>query len=166
MQKIIVLLGASNDAEGRLSRMALDRLECAYALYAHNRDARFLCTGGFGEHFNETETPHAEYLKRWLCDKGVEADRFLPHVLSANTYEDIQKLDEAARSLTTNLLIVVTSDFHVERVRLLCELFVRHESMLFVPAKSHLEEQEFLSRREHEAKAIRFLKSKYDSDTH
>ena len=45
MNKTILLLGASNDANGELSQMAIDRLECAYSIYANNSDISFLCTG-------------------------------------------------------------------------------------------------------------------------
>lgn len=49
MNKTILLLGASNNAKGELSQMAIDRLECAYAVYSNNSNVNFICTGGFGE---------------------------------------------------------------------------------------------------------------------
>ncbi len=56
MNKTILLLGASNDAKGELSQMAIDRLECAYTVYSNNSHVKFLCTGGFGEHFSAEPT--------------------------------------------------------------------------------------------------------------
>ena len=138
MNKTILLLGASNDANGELSQMAIDRLECAYSIYANNSDISFLCTGGFGEHFNTTQMPHAEYLRQRLLQKGVKNEDFLPHIISSNTYEDIHKLKEVINCMPIDLLIVVTSDFHVERVRMLYEMFIRHENVIFIPATSAL----------------------------
>ena len=112
MKKIILLLGASNDSRGNLSQMAIDRLECAFSLYACNNDVKFLCTGGFGQHFNTTDLPHAEYLKRWLSSQGVKEEDFLPFILSSNTYEDIHGLKNRMKEITGDVLIVITSDFH------------------------------------------------------
>ena len=57
MKYIILLLGAPNDEQGRLSQMAQDRIDCAYNLYANNEHMTFLCTGGYGQHFNTTIGP-------------------------------------------------------------------------------------------------------------
>lgn len=159
MNKTILLLGASNDANGRLSQMAIDRLECAYSIYANNSDARFLCTGGFGEHFNTTKIPHAEYLRQWLLVKGVRSEDFLPHIISSNTYEDIHKLKEVINSTSIDLLVVVTSDFHVRRVHTLYEMLICHENVIFIAALSMLSDNELHARMLHEEKAIQLLKN-------
>ena len=72
MKYIILLLGAPNDEQGRLSQMAQDRIDCAYNLYANNEHMTFLCTGGYGQHFNTTNRPHAYYAKQALIKKGVK----------------------------------------------------------------------------------------------
>lgn len=158
MDKIIVLLGASNDANGELSQMAIDRLNCAYSLYTCNNQTKFLCTGGFGDHFNTTAIPHAEYLKCWLVAKGVSDSNFLPSVISSNTKEDLQGLNEAMKGLSTELLIVVTSDFHIERVRILFDTSVCYENVIFIPAISHLNEEELHRRIAHEEQVVKLLK--------
>lgn len=160
MNKTILILGASNNAKGELSQMAVDRLECAYSIYSNNSNVKFLCTGGFGEHFNTTKIAHAEYLKQWLRQKGVKENEFLFHILSANTYEDIQGLNKIINYISTDLLIVVTSDFHMKRVCILYQRFIRHENVLFIPATSQLKKEELLIRIAHEEKAILSLNSK------
>lgn len=158
MKKIILLLGASNDSQGNLSQMAIDRLECAFSLYACNNDVKFLCTGGFGQHFNTTDLPHAEYLKRWLSSQGVKEEDFLPFILSSNTYEDIHGLKDRMKEITGDVLIVITSDFHIKRVRILFEQSIPYENTIYIPAPSHLEEEELRKRKAHEEKAIRLLR--------
>lgn len=160
MNKIIVLLGASNGINGELSQMAIDRLKCAYSIYASNSDIKLLCTGGFGEHFNTTDIPHAEYLKRWLLSKGVSDEDFLPIVISSNTNEDIQGLNDAMEYVIADLLIVITSDFHIKRTKILYETLVHFKNVIFVPAISSLKEDELHSRIMHEEQAIKFLKTK------
>lgn len=160
MNKIIFLLGASNNAKGELSQMAIDRLECAYTVYSNNSNVKFLCTGGFGEHFNTTKTSHAEYLEQWLHQKGVKENEFLFHILSSNTYDDIQGLNKIINYISNDLLIVITSDFHMKRVCLLYQMFICHENVIFIPATSKLKKKELLIRIAHEEKAILLLNSK------
>ena len=158
MKKIIVLLGASNDEKGRLSQMSIDRLECAYSVYTSNSNTKFLCTGGFGEHFNTTNIPHAKYLKQQLLSKGVSNEDFLPFIISSNTREDIQALSSIIDYTSTDLLVIITSDFHIKRVQMLYELLVHYENVVFIPAISNLEREELQNRISHEQQAVELLK--------
>lgn len=58
MKRIILLLGAPNDDFGNLSKIALDRADCAFGIYSNNESIQLLCTGGCGKHFNTTNKPH------------------------------------------------------------------------------------------------------------
>lgn len=160
MIKTIILLGASNNGKGELSQMAIDRLECAYSVYLNNNNVNFLCTGGFGEHFNTTKIPHAEYLKQWLQRKGVKENDFLPYILSSNTNEDIQELNKVINQISTDLLIIITSNFHIKRVRMLYDIFICHKDVLFISATSRLKNDELLNRIAHEERAVKLLNSK------
>lgn len=160
MNKTILLLGASNNAKGELSQMAIDRLECAYAVYSNNSNVNFICTGGFGEHFNTTKIPHAEYLQQWLQIRGVKESNFLPHILSSNTYEDIQELSKRINHTSTDLFIIITSDFHLKRVCMLCQMLICYKNIIFIPAISKLKDNELLARLAHEEKSIQLLQRK------
>lgn len=160
MNKTILLLGASNNAKGELSQMAIDRLECAYAVYFNNSNINFICTGGFGEHFNTTKIPHAEYLQQWLQIRGVKENDFLPHILSSNTYEDIQELSKRINHTSTDLFIIITSDFHLKRVCMLCQMLICYKNIIFIPAISKLKDNELLARLAHEEKSIQLLQRK------
>lgn len=158
MKKIIVLLGASNDEKGRLSQMSIDRIECAYAIYSNNSNAKFLCTGGFGEHFNTTDIPHAKYLEQQLLSKGVSNEDFLPFVVSSNTKEDILALNNVINYTSTDLIIIITSDFHIKRVQMLYEMLIHYDNVVFIPAISSIEKKELQRRTLHEVQAINLLK--------
>lgn len=158
MKKIIILLGASNDEKGRLSKMSLDRIECAYSIYSNNSNTKFLCTGGFGEHFNTTDIPHAKYLEQQLLSKGVSSDDFLPIIISSNTKEDIYALNNVIDYASTDLLVIITSDFHIKRVQMLYEMLIHYENVVFIPAISTIEEKELQRRISHEVQAIELLK--------
>ena len=61
MNKLIMVLGAPNDDNGQLSPIAIDRLYRAYDLATCYSTAKIICTGGKGEHFNNTTKPHYYY---------------------------------------------------------------------------------------------------------
>lgn len=158
MKSIILLLGSPNDENGKLSRIAINRIECAYNLYANNKNMVFLCTGGFGEHFNTTNHPHAYYAKSALIERGVKEDDFLPFVLSSNTYEDFEKSKPTIERESPDILFIVSSDFHIERVKILHEKIINYPYSIFLSAKSSLSENELQPLLEHEQNAIKRFK--------
>lgn len=60
--------------------------------------------------------------------------------------------------ISIDLLIIITSDFHIKRAKILYETFVHYENVIFVPAISSLKEDELSGRIIHEEKAIKLLK--------
>src|SRR6266536_4320288 len=68
---VIVVLGASNDAQGGLTPTAVARAECALGEYCAREGSKMLITGGFGPHFNVGPEPHARYVRRYLVSRGV-----------------------------------------------------------------------------------------------
>lgn len=158
MKYLIMLLGSPNDETGKLSQIALDRIECAYNLYANNKHMLFLCTGGFGEHFNTTDQPHASYVKSNLIERGVKREDFLPFTFSSNTYEDFLLAKGIIEQEAPDILFVVTSDFHIGRARLLHNKIINYPHVIFIPAKSTLSEEELLPLIKHEQNAQRKLK--------
>lgn len=158
MKCIILLLGSPNDDKGNLSQIAKDRINCAHSVYKSNISIKILCTGGFGEHFNTTDVPHAQYAKEALVKMGVCENDFLTFVLSSNTYEDFEKAKTIIEQELPDLLIVVTSDFHMERVKLLQKRILNYPKVIFIPAKSNLSESELLPLINHEKSAIERLR--------
>ena len=157
MNKILLLLGSPNDEKGELSQIALDRINYAYDIYKSNGDIKLLCTGGFGEHFNTTNLPHAHYAQKALLEKGALQKDFLPFVLSSNTYEDFEIAKQTIEKNAPDLLVVVTSDFHIERAILLHKMLIDYPWTIFLPAKSSLCESALLSLIRHEEQAIKRL---------
>jgi uncharacterized SAM-binding protein YcdF (DUF218 family) len=98
---LIIVLGAQNDAQGRLSAMALARARGALEVYRECTGRRLVVTGGYG-HFNPAPLPHAHYMARYLIAQGVDPTDILAQVESAHTVEDAaltrQFLDAFAES--------------------------------------------------------------------
>ena len=155
IKNLILLLGAPNDEQGNLSVMALDRNECAFNFYCHNEGTTILCTGGMGEHFNRTEKPHGAYAQAYLMERGVAEKDLLPCVLSTNTDEDFMLSKEIIKKISPDLFIVITSDFHMKRAKLLQEKLIDYPNVLFIAAKSTVSPDELNLLLRHEQQAIR-----------
>ena len=118
---IIIVLGSPNDEYGGLFSVAIERGEAARQLLAGRPGWKLLLTGGFGAHFNTTDKPHAYYLQRWLQGRGVADEVFLPWALSRNTLEDASLARPIVAAAGTTRAVVVTSDYHLDRARLVFE---------------------------------------------
>lgn len=154
MQNAIVVLGAPNSDKGELSEMAVNRLDKAIEFYNRNKDYKIICTGGFGEHFNTTSFPHAKYAADYLIKYGVHPDNILEYVISSNTIEDVLKTKSAVENLQVKNLVIITSDFHMQRAKLLFEKHLNDQNLTFIEARSTLDEDVLEKLKEHEKKAI------------
>ncbi len=154
MQRAIVVLGAPNDGHGRLSAVALARANCAYGEYRRLDEARFLLTGGYGEHFNSTSSPHAHYLREHLVGLGVPGSAFLELVESANTLEDARLSKPVLDRHEIRHASVVTSDFHVPRARYVFERLCTGVALHFVACPSKLPEEQISRLHDHERRAL------------
>lgn len=174
---LILQLGASNDADGRVDSDALARSACTARLAnALGPNARVLASGGSDYprfSFNPTPTPHWELVERALLAAGVAETALLRPGLDA-----LHTVDEAllARALVRQLavsrppssvvreLVVVTSDYHAPRARHLfgvafsaaarCELPIRVEE---VPGT--LQGPALATRQTHEAASLETLRT-------
>jgi uncharacterized SAM-binding protein YcdF (DUF218 family) len=118
---IILLLGSPNSKEGELFSVAKERCEMGIQEYLNHPTWKIVLTGGFGEHFNESEKPHAYYLNRYLIERGVAPGVILDSVLSTNTLEDASLTKPIIVKYNVGDILVVTSDFHYDRARYIFE---------------------------------------------
>ncbi|MBG6062320.1 hypothetical protein IWX83_002118 [Flavobacterium sp. CG_9.1] len=65
MKEILIVLGSPNSDEGKLKDIALDRLNYCVSIFDDKKNL-ILCAGGFGQHFNTTNEPHAKYAMEYL----------------------------------------------------------------------------------------------------
>ena len=155
MKKIaIVVLGSPNDADGKLSSIALERCRQALAEYSHHPDACILPTGGWGEHFNTTDKPHGHYTRLYLTTQGVPESQFLECAESANTVQDASLAKPIIERHGITELIIVTSDFHIPRAQFLFQREFPDIRLTFSAAKTNLPEEDLLRLRNHEEKAL------------
>ncbi|MBD3305598.1 hypothetical protein GF339_04370 [candidate division KSB3 bacterium] len=151
---IIIVLGAPNHDQGRLSSLARERCDQAIALAQTHPGYKILLTGGYGEHFNRTSNPHAWYTRNYLLARQIPAHVLLGWVESSNTIEDAELSWPVVEQSGVTQVIVVTSDFHVKRAEYLFrQTFPAHIHLSFSGSQTHLPPEELarLSQHEHEA---------------
>jgi uncharacterized SAM-binding protein YcdF (DUF218 family) len=152
-KEILVVLGSPNSPTGELSLMAKERLD--FCLEIYEKHTLILCTGGFGALFNTASKPHAFYTKKYLMERGISEACFLEFALSTNTVEDAVKTRDIISTLENIRLKVVTSDYHLERVKLIFSEVLKNYKMKFIGVKSNFEEEEYNALLNHEKKAIK-----------
>ncbi len=164
---IIIVLGSPNDAEGNLYSTALGRCEQAMAFWRDNPDCHILLTGGYGDHFNTTTKPHAQYLQDHMIAHGIPREQILEFAESRNTLEDAALAKPIVMSHGAGAVVAITSDFHVPRARF---IFTREfadtpVSVLFLGVLTDEDQCEFdlVSQKAHERKALKKLMEEQES---
>ena len=162
----ILILGAPNDKHGNLSLIAKTRLKQGAAELAIHPDFKILPTGGFGTHFNDTNQPHWKYAKDYLINElSISPGSFLSESIeSTNTVEDIEKAKPIFQKYDFKKIILVTSEFHLERVKFIIDkaLDLREEAFSFsCAADQELDEELLKNLKVHEKQAIAFLHLNY-----
>ncbi len=114
---LIIVLGSPNDDQGNLSRMALARAKAALSSFKKHPSYKFLLTGGYGKGFNKTNKPHAFYLKKYLQSQGISEASFVEFAESSYTADDAFKALPIVKKYQPKELLIISSDFHMERVK-------------------------------------------------
>jgi vancomycin permeability regulator SanA len=155
MSTYILILGNTNDDQGNLSSIAEERLETGLKHYVEGR--KFILTGGFGDYFNTSKEPHSYHLKSYLIKKGVKNEDMLTITASCGTIEDLN-LAKKLISMDDHL-IIITSDFHMVRVKLISYKTFKGQNLTFFSSVTNLSSDKLETLNRHEAKAIsKFLK--------
>lgn len=150
----IVILGSPNDRNGQLSAIALSRCEKAIAVLEDNPTAKIICTGGFGEHFNQTQWPHARYCKQYLMGHGVPECRFLTLVESRFTFEDAILTLPVLKRHQISSIEIITSDFHMNRVQYIFDSIFSDLAVSYSIAHSEMDHTELTALIEHEKRVM------------
>lgn len=147
---LIVILGSPNDEAGNLSDMGRGRVTKGFEEYLARRDKgwKILLTGGFGAHFNTTDKPNAYYAQQILHDLGVPTYDIVEFAESRDTVDDALQARPIIEKYQVSALVVVSSDFHLDRVRFIFSTIFPNQKITFSGsdylASRPLDEQERL----------------------
>lgn len=151
-KRILIILGAPNSPSGILSSIAKNRLDVCFKIFLQND--LILCTGSWGEHFNTSKLPHSYHSKKYLLKKGIPNACFIAPALSNNTVDDAVKVKEIIASYKKPKLLIITSDFHLNRATLIFKEILHKHTIEFVGAANNLPRHQLEKIVEHEKKSI------------
>lgn len=154
MSSAIVILGSPNDKDGNLLPIAISRAKIALEEYKKAGQCKLLCTGGFGEHFNLTHIPHGQYLQEYLILKGIPPSSFIEIAFSSFTLEDATLAKPILEQHAISRCILVTSDFHMERAKLVFNHVLPDLDFEYSEAETFVNKDEFQKLINHEKNAI------------
>lgn len=155
-KEVLVVLGSPNSPIGELSDISKNRLD--YCRKIFTKGQLVLLTGGWGAHFNTSDKPHAFYGRAYLINKGLSEKDFLEFAMSENTVDDAVKIKAILSEPKNANLIVITSDYHEDRVKLIFKEILKEYEISFVGVESSLDEKRLHELRKHEDKAINAIK--------
>lgn len=150
--EVLIVLGGTNSPTGQLSDISITRLN--YCISNFKKGNRILCTGGWGELFNKATSAHATYAKQYLIKNGLLEESFLDLALSSNTVEDAVKVKSIIAKLKNSKLTVITSDFHLNRVKLIFNEILKNHKITYVGVASNLDLEKYNKLLLHEENAI------------
>ncbi len=160
--KLVVLLGNENDSEGNLSPVAISRADTAVRFLNKNDEWLVLPTGAFGAHFNTTKIPHGQYLTNYLLANGIPANRILPPTHSANTIQDAICAKKRVASSKVSHLVVITSEFHMQRVKFIFGQLFAGMTIEYLSAPNQVDPPTLAKLLAHETRALRSLRENWE----
>ena len=151
-KEVLIILGSPNSPSGKLSDISIGRLN--YCVDHYQKGNLIICTGGWGEHFNISKKSHATFAKQYLIEKGLLEEDFLDFALSGNTVDDAVKIKPIISKLKKIKLTIITSDYHLNRVKIIFNEILENYTMDFIGVDSNLEQEAYNALMLHEKKAI------------
>ncbi len=111
-EEYVLVLGAKAN-NGKLSKTLINRLDTTIEYLNKHKTAKAVLCGGKEDN---NEYSQAEYMQRYLIEKGIPKERLIAETESKNTFENIkfalEKLDKKPSEI-----MVISSDYHLFRAR-------------------------------------------------
>ena len=130
----IMILGYWNHPDGQLPPPTLARLDTGFSVYQQMPTATVVVSGGFGDNFNTSPRPHAEYKAAYLQSRGVSAEQLILLSTTKHTVDEAMTLQQRLQEKGCQKLTVVTSEFHVPRAALIFQHFFDPQLLQMVAA--------------------------------
>ena len=117
-ENYVLVLGAKAN-NGNLSKTLINRLDTTIEYLNKHKTAKAVLCGGKE---NNNEFSQAEYMQKYLIEKGIDKDRLILETKSKNTFENIkfalEKLDKKPSEI-----MVISSSYHLFSAKLILYRF-------------------------------------------
>lgn len=140
----IFILGHANESDGRLSAASESRISFAVSVLEDQKpvDQRtyLVATGGFGDGFNTSKTPHHVWVEAELKKRGLSSNLRSGETLqSEHTVEDAILIKNYCTVHDVQSFLVVTNEFHLARTKLVFEAIFNPLSVNVLAAENPTE---------------------------
>jgi uncharacterized SAM-binding protein YcdF (DUF218 family) len=125
---VILVLGAGVGESGKVGQGYEERVNTAVALYRSGLAGKIEYSSGYRYIMKE-----AEVMKALSIFMGVKAEDIVLDDKPANTYEMIKRFQALAERCGWRKAIIVSSPYHMRRVKMLCDRNVKALSVYYVP---------------------------------
>lgn len=112
-QHVVVLGAGFNNDTLEPRRQLKQRLDTAYDYAQNHPESTIIVSGGQGD---DEIMPEANVMQRYLIAKGLDESRIL---LEDNSFRTVENLSNTATRYQSKKMLIITSDYHIWRARLL-----------------------------------------------
>jgi len=125
---IIAVLGGGVGESGKVGQGYEERVDTAVKLYADAMGGKIVFISGYRYIMKE-----AEVMKALSVSMGVKESDIITEDSPVNTYEMIKLLGNLARKNGWESIILISSPYHMLRLRGLCDKYLAGKNIYFVP---------------------------------
>jgi len=166
MYDAVLVLGYLVEKNGKLPEEQILRINKGIELFNKKQANFIIMSGGFHKRFNQTKKPLAWHMKRFAVKQGVPSKKIFTENKSADTIENILFSKAIINKHKWKSLIVVSSKYHIRRVRATCKyIFSKNYKLKFSGVKtSNDNKKEVLkNERKHMIETEKLLKNNFNS---
>ena len=121
----IVTLGYALNADGTMHDILIKRLDQTYLAAIANPDAKIIVSGGV----QKSGVTESYLMKKWLIEKGIDANRIIPEDKSKDTVDNALNSVEILKVNNAKNIILITSASHIRRAKTIFEEAISNAGM-------------------------------------
>ena len=121
----IVTLGYALNSDGTMHETLIKRLDQTYLAAIANPDAKIIVSGGV----QKSGVTESYLMKKWLIEKGIDANRIIPEDKSKDTVDNALNSVEILKVKNAKNIILITSASHIRRAKTIFEEAISNAGM-------------------------------------
>ena len=121
----IVTLGYALNSDGTMHETLIKRLDQTYLAAIANPDAKIIVSGGV----QKSGVTESYLMKKWLVEKGIDANRIIPEDKSKDTVDNALNSVEILKTNNAKNIILITSASHIRRAKTIFEEAISNAGM-------------------------------------
>ncbi|MGB4842570.1 MAG: YdcF family protein, partial [Leptotrichiaceae bacterium] len=113
------------NADGTMHETLIKRLDQTYLAAIANPDAKIIVSGGV----QKSGVTESYLMKKWLIEKGIDANRIIPEDKSKDTVDNALNSVEILKVNNAKNIILITSASHIRRAKTIFEEAISNAGM-------------------------------------